>query len=95
MVSHPRVFDPATPVLEAWASVHALLGSPSVRLLTPGPAFVTLLGQQLEQSGVAGNRVFDAQIAAVCLEYGVDMLLTEDRDFARFRALPTLSLAAF
>lgn len=95
VVSHPRVFDPPTPVAEAWSSINALLDSPSARLLTPGPAFVALLGQQLEQSGVSGNLVFDAQIAAVCLEHGVRTLLTEDRDFSRFRALQTQSLAAF
>jgi predicted nucleic acid-binding protein len=36
-----------------------------------------------------GNLVFDAQIAALCREHGVDRLLSEDRDFRRF---PTLSL---
>ena len=95
VVSHPRVFDPPTPVGEALSSVNALLDSPSVRLLTPGPSYVTLLGQQLEESGVAGNLVFDAQIAAVCLEHGVRTLLTEDRDFTRFRSLQTRSLATF
>ncbi|MEN8150330.1 MAG: PIN domain-containing protein [Planctomycetota bacterium] len=37
--------------------------------------------------GVLGNLVFDAQIAAVCLENGARTILTEDRDFARFRRL--------
>jgi len=95
VVSHPRVFDPPTPAKDAWVSVNALLDSPSVRLLTPGASYVTLLGEQLEQSGAVGNLVFDAQIAAVCLEHGARTLLTEDRDFARFRALQTRSLAAF
>lgn len=95
VVSHPRLFDPPTPTKEAWTSVTVLLESPSVRLLTPGSSYVTLFGQQLAASGVAGNLVFDAQIAALCLEHGVRTLLTEDRDFARFRALQTRSLALF
>jgi predicted nucleic acid-binding protein len=44
---------------------------------------------------VQGNVVFDAQIAAVCLEHGATMLLTEDRDFTRFRSLKPLTLEAF
>lgn len=95
VVTHPRLFDPPTPVAEAWESIMALMASPSVRLLVPGPSFLTLLRQQLAESGVAGNLVFDAQIAAVCLEHGVRTLLTEDRDFARFPGLEARSLAAF
>jgi uncharacterized protein len=95
VVSHPRVFDPPTPIQDAWISMNALLESPSARLLTPGLSYMTLLRQQLEESGVTGNCVFDAQIAAVCLEHGIQTLLTEDRDFSRFSALQPRSLAAF
>ena len=35
----------------------------------------------IERSDVRGNLVFDAQIAAVCLEHGAATLLTEDRDW--------------
>ncbi|MEY4582826.1 MAG: hypothetical protein RL701_7529 [Pseudomonadota bacterium] len=38
----------------------------------------------------AGNLVFDAQIAAICVRQGAQ-LLTHDRDFARF-GVQTLSL---
>jgi len=34
-----------------------------------------------------GNFVFDAQIAALCLEGGVTTLVTEDRDLDRFKNL--------
>ena len=33
--------------------------------------------------------VFDAQIVALCREHGVSRLLTEDRDFDRFKGLRT------
>lgn len=95
VVSHPRVFDPPTPVLEAMASVEALLRSPSVRLLVPGPAYAELLRSALEMSGATGNVVFDAQIAAVCMEHGATTLLTEDRDFKRFTGLTSRALAEF
>lgn len=41
-----------------------------------------------------GNLVFDAQIAAVCREHGVDRLLTRDRDFQRFSTIETLLMTA-
>jgi uncharacterized protein len=95
VVSHPRVFDPPTPVLDALESVRALLQSPSVRLLVPGPRFVPLLANVIERGAVAGNIVFDAQIAAVCLEHGARTLLTEDRDFARFAGLTVQPIGTF
>jgi predicted nucleic acid-binding protein len=38
------------------------------------------------------NLAFDAQVVALCREAGVTALLTEDRDFDRFRGFRTLRL---
>ncbi len=38
----------------------------------------------LEDSGVTGNLIQDAHIAALCIEHGVSELITGDRDFSRF-----------
>jgi toxin-antitoxin system PIN domain toxin len=95
VVSHDRLFDPPTPIMDAVDSVDSLLSSPSARLLVPGDRYLRLLRSLVEESGVQGNLVFDAQIAAVCLEHGASMLLTEDRDFARFRSLTPITLDAF
>ena len=95
VVSHDRLFDPPTPVLEALAAMESLLASPSSRLLVPGDRYLRLLRGLIDESAVRGNLVYDAQIAAVCLEHGATTLLTEDRDFARFPGLTILSLVAF
>ncbi|MFM1904373.1 MAG: hypothetical protein RLZZ440_2273 [Planctomycetota bacterium] len=95
VVSHDRIFDPPTPVIDAVDSVEALLGSPSARLLIPGDRYLRLLRSLIEESGVQGNLVFDAQIAAVCLEHGATRLLTEDRDFTRFRSLEPIAIETF
>lgn len=79
----------------ALESIHILFESPSARLLTPGPEFVKLLREQLSASGATGNLVFDAQIAAVCLEHGVSALLTEDRDFRRFPGIRIQPITTF
>jgi predicted nucleic acid-binding protein len=79
----------------AVASVDALLASPSERLLVPGDCYLRLLRSLIQESRVQGNLVFDAQIAAVCLEHGVTALLTEDQDFAGFPSLKPVTLEAF
>ena len=94
VVSHDRVFQPPTPIGEALASIETLLASPAARLLLPGNRYLQILRDVIARSGVRGNLVFDAQIAAVCLEHGATTLLTEDRDFTRFQGLKPLSLAA-
>ena len=95
VVSHDRLFDPPTPVMEAVDAVDSLHASPSSRLLTPGDRYLPLLRNLIAESHVRGNLVYDAQIAAVCLEHGATVLLTEDRDFARFRSLKPLTLQMF
>lgn len=95
IVSHDQLFDPPTPVIDALDSIDSLLASPSVRLLVPGDRHLRLLRRLIEESQVTGNLVFDAKIASLCLEHGATMLLTEDRDFTRFRSLQTLTLAEF
>lgn len=94
VVSHPRLFDPPTPAAEAVQSIMALLESPSVRLLSPGSAYLTLLERLIASSNASGNLIFDAQIAAVCLEHGARTVLTEDRDFMRFPELTIQTLAS-
>ena len=95
VVSHDRVFQPPTPIGEALASIETLLASPAARLLLPGNRYLQILRDVIARSGVRGNLVFDAQIAAVCLEHGATTLLTEDRDFTRFQGIKPQSLAAF
>ena len=95
VISHDRLFDPPTPVLDAIDSVESLLASPSARVLVPADRYLRVLRGLITESNARGNMVFDAQITAVCLEHGATTLLTEDRDFARFRNLKPLTLEAF
>ncbi len=69
-----------------------ILGSPSLSILSPGPGFPELLADAVRESDAVGNLVFDAQIVADCREHGVSSLLTEDRDFERFRDFGTTRL---
>ena len=87
VVTHPRLFDPPHTLDEACAALDRILASPSLRILNPGERFWALLAHAVREADATGNLVFDAQLAAVCRENGVSVLLTEDRDFARFAGL--------
>jgi uncharacterized protein len=93
LVTQP-VFDPPTPMHQAVATVEALLASPTVRLLTPGPHHWTLLAQTIEGAAVTGRLLTDAALVAICLERGVDTVLSTSRDFARFDQITWEPLAA-
>ena len=54
-----------------------------------GPRYSQLLAEAIREGNAVGNLAFDAQVVALCREHGVSALLTEDRDFDRFRGLRT------
>ncbi len=89
VVTHEGVFDPPYDAKKACAAVQTLLESPSLRVLMPGPRYLPLLTEAIQEADATGNMVFDAQIVALCRETGVSSLLTEDRDFARFSKFAT------
>jgi toxin-antitoxin system PIN domain toxin len=88
VVSHPHgAFRRPATGAEAMRAVDDLLASPSARVLLPGRRFLPLLRGLISDVGVRGNLVFDAQVAAVCLEHGATTILTEDHDFRRFSGI--------
>ena len=84
VVTHGRIFHPPTGLETALAFIDQVLGSPSARMLVPGPMFPALFAEACRSGAVQGNLAFDAQVVAVCREHGVAEILTEDRDFSRF-----------
>lgn len=72
---------------DAMRGVDTLLASPSARLLTPGRRYLPLLRALIADTGPRGNEVFDAQVAAVCLEQGATTILTNDARFRQFQGI--------
>lgn len=87
VLTHPRLFDPPYTAREACAALTRLLESPSLSVLCPGPDYPSLLVEAICEANAIGHLVFDAQIVALCRESGVSRLMTEDRDFDRFKDL--------
>lgn len=84
VVTHPRVYHPPLPIQVAQADLERILDSPSLILLSETPRHPEVMRSVMRQSGVTGNLIHDAHIAALCLEHGVRELITGDRDFLRF-----------
>jgi len=89
VVTHPRVFDPPSKLDTVLEDLESLLLSPSLVLLSEGPAHSSHFRRMLEDGDASGNLAHDAHIAALVIEHGVEELLTTDRDFARFRPVRT------
>lgn len=89
IATHPRIYDPPSPVLEALRMLEELVATGTVRLLGEETDHLRVLGELLETSGATGPKVHDARIAAICLGHGVSELWSADRDFSYFPALRT------
>ncbi|MDD2902504.1 MAG: PIN domain-containing protein [Syntrophales bacterium] len=87
IVTHPRIFEPPTPLDLALTQVEAWLESPSLALLAESPGYWPELRAVLHSGRVLGPQVHDARIAALCQSHGVRELWTADRDFGRFPSL--------
>lgn len=86
VVTHPRVFNPPTPLREALEFVEALRGQPNCVVLTPGERHWSIFTRLCRDSEARGNLVPDAYLAATAIESGSE-LITTDRDFSRFPGL--------
>jgi hypothetical protein len=86
IATHPRVFDPPTPLDDALAAVESWRVS-SLTLLGETDEHWVTLADLLRCGKVAGPPVHDARIAAICLQHAVAELWSADRDFTRFPAL--------
>lgn len=86
IATHPKVFDPPTPLDDALAAVESWRTT-SVSLLGETDEHWRLLTGITRAGKVVGPQVHDARIAALCLQHAVEELWSADRDFSRFPAL--------
>jgi predicted nucleic acid-binding protein len=87
IVTHPRIYRPASTMAQALDQVDAWLESPSLVMLGEASGHAETLRAVLESARVVGAQVHDARIFAICLASGVSELWTADRDFNRFSGL--------
>jgi len=84
IVTHPRIYDPPTPLTTALEALQAWQTSPGLRLLGEGPGYFETLAKQATAGKIKGPKIHDARIASICLHHGVKKLWSADRDFTSF-----------
>jgi toxin-antitoxin system PIN domain toxin len=86
IITHPRIFNPPTPMEQAIAFVKELREHDNLVVLAPGPRHWQIFIDLCRRSQARGNLVADAYHAALALETGTEWITT-DRDYARFPGL--------
>jgi uncharacterized protein len=87
IVTHPRIYDPPSPLANALEQAACWIEVPTLVLLAEATGYWPALQEMLDLSRVTGPRIHDARIAALCRQHGVSELWTADRDFGRFAGL--------
>lgn len=86
VLTHPRVFDPPTPLDSALEFIEALRTSHNCVRVAPGERHWEIFTQLCTSVSAVGNTVPDAYLAALAIEQGCEWI-TADRGFARFAGL--------
>lgn len=86
VVTHPKIFTNPSPIADALAFADQLRDRPNCVLVAPGPRHWEIFRRLCSESGVKGNLVPDAYLAALAIESGCEWVST-DRDFSRFTGL--------
>lgn len=89
VVTHARIYDPPSSPAQAIDQLTAWSDSPTLRFIGERHDHLNRLTDLAHTADVRGPKIHDARIAAICLEHGIDRLITIDRDFTRFPRLAT------
>lgn len=87
IVTHPRIYQPPTPVDRAVDQVDAWMESPGLVLLGESEGYWPTFKSQVLNGAVVGGQVHDARVAALCHHHGIAVFHAADRDFSRFPGL--------
>lgn len=87
IVTHTKIYQPPSKLGDALAAVDAWLAGGNVELLAEGPGYWSRVRSLAMAARIAGPRIHDARIAAICLHHGVRELWSADRDSSAFPKL--------
>jgi uncharacterized protein len=86
IVTHSRIFSSPTPIIEALTFAEQLRDCSAFVRIAPGPRHWAIFDGLCRTTGVRGNLVPDAYLAALAIESGSEWITT-DRDYSRFPEL--------
>ncbi len=85
--THPKIYKPPSTLQAAVEEVESWLESPSLVLIGEMPGYWAEIKTVATAAKITGPRIHDARIAAICIQHGVDILWSADRDLTRFTGL--------
>ena len=86
IVTHPKVFNPGSPIEDALLFIDELRSRPNFVSLAPGMRHWDIFTRLCRETQAKGNLIPDAFFAALAIETGSEWITT-DRDYARFSSL--------
>jgi toxin-antitoxin system PIN domain toxin len=86
ILTHPKIFDPPTPLPKALEYVKSLRDHSNMTIISPGKRHWQIFCELCSSVSARGNLISDAYHAALAIESGCEWIST-DRDFARFEGL--------
>lgn len=87
IVTNPRIFKNPDSVDAALDELELIAECPTLLVLGHTSGFLPNLRKLCTKGNVIGGRVYDAQIASICLQNHVKIFYSADRDFTRFAGL--------
>ncbi len=84
--THPRALERPLSIDAAWGIVEGWLDRPNVWIPVPTDRHRPILASMLRQAQATANDVPDAHLAALAVEWGLEVL-SADRDFGRYPGL--------
>ena len=86
IVTHPRIFDPPTPLKDALEFVTVIRNHSNCIIVNTGTRHWDIFTRLCREAGAMGNRIPDAYHAALAVESGSEWITT-DKGFHRFKGL--------
>lgn len=86
IATHPRIFNPPTPLPLALEFTERLRSQPNCVFIAPGARQWDIFVRLCRETDAQGNLIPDAYLAALAIESGCE-LITNDQDFSRFTGL--------
>ncbi len=83
IVTHPAIFNPPSAMVDALEFCKEFREPSNCSHVNPGPRHWDIFIQLCRETGVKGNLVPDAFLAALAIESGSEWITT-DRDYSRF-----------
>ena len=72
---------------QAVAALENWLSAPNVQVIRNSPKNFATFSRLCKETGRTGQKIYDAQIAAICIDNGVTEFVTGDKGFQQFTEL--------